>query len=248
MIGPQSRTIVGKLCLEDMGIVVERVHDDPPANRPEASDVPGRHGQVLRGLTLEPRTITLECRAFRKRWEDFERLKDELAPLLVEEELFVSVRTHPGEHYLAHLDSITEGDRIGGTGIGYLELAFTADDPIRYGARKTAAIASAGSTTVLVGGNMPAIVSLSSDAAVRGGNSTVWGIRADEADFMHVATGADTAKAVVIDGITRSVTVAGETKMLTLDSNWLTLKPGGHAVRMDEGTGAATLSWQERSV
>ena len=36
--------------------------------------------------------------------------------------------------------------------------------------------------------------------------------------------------------------------MITLDSDWPVLSPGPHTVRMDEGTGTATLTWQERSL
>lgn len=246
---PQSRTRCGDIVLEDYGIVVERVHDDPPATRAETMDIPGRDGTLLREITYEPRTITLECRLFEKRWDDFEKLRDFLVSnLLTYDEMELVVRTHPHEHYMAYLNSMTEGDRIGGTGIGYLELEFIASDPWRYGDVRSATIPSGGSTEVLVYGNLPAVASVSASAAVRSNGSTVWGVRFDEGDFVHIATGSSSARAVEIDGETRSAKVAGATSMITLDSNWPVLKPGKHTVRMDEGTGAATLTWQERSL
>lgn len=248
-MGPQSRTVCGDLVLEDLGIVVERVHDDPPAARAETLDVPGRNGTLLREITYEPRAITLECRAFEKTWMGFELLRDKLvAHLMTGEEMRLTLRTHPGEHYLAHLASITEGDRIGGTGIGYLELAFQANDPCRYGATRSVTVPSGGSVSFRVGGNMPARASVSASAAVRSSGSTVWGVRFDEGDFAHIATGSSSARAVVIDGTTRSAKIAGATAMITLDSNWPRLLPGTHVARMDEGTGEATLTWQERSM
>lgn len=246
---PRSKTICGDIVLEDMDIVVERVHDDPPAARADTVDVPGRDGTVLREITYEPRNITLECRVFGKRWEDFETIRDSLVTNLMSRgELRLSLRTHPGEYYMAYLASITEGDRVGGTGIGYLELAFVATDPLRYGTVRTAEVPSGGSVTVLVGGNQPAPVSVSSENAVRSSGSLVWGIRADEVDFMHVPTGHQDGVKVTIDAADRSCTVINGTSMITLDSNWLVLAPGRHEVRMDEGTGAATLTWQERSL
>lgn len=249
MIGPQSKTICGDIVLEDYGIVVERVHDDPPATRAETMDIPGMDGTMLREITYEPRTITLECRLFEKRWEDFETLRDTLvSKLMTYEEMKLVLRTHPREYYMAYLNSMTEGDRIGGTGIGYLELEFVASDPCRYGEVRTATVPSGGSVEVLVYGNRPATASVSAAAAVRSSGSTVWGIRFDEGDFVHIATGSSSARVVEIDGETRSAKVAGATSMITLDSNWPVLKPGKHTVRMDEGTGAATLTWQERSL
>lgn len=246
---PTSRTICGDLVLEELGIVVERVHDEPPAARAETQDVPGRNGTLLREITYEPREITLECRTFEKTWDGFEKLRDKLVThLMTGEELKLVLRTHPEEYYLAHLTSMTEGDRIGGTGIGYLELVFQANDPCRYGRSRTTTVPSGGSVTFIVEGNQPAKATVTASAAVRSSGSTVWGVRIDEGDFAHIATGSSSSRAVVINGVTRSATVAGATSMITLDSNWPVLTPGKHTVRMDEGTGAATIAWQERSM
>ena len=248
-MGPTSRTFVGDLCLEDMGIVVERIHDMPPIARVETTDVAGRDGTVLNGLTYEPRTITLECRVFRDRWHEFDRIVDELAGhLMTGEEVYLSTRNHPGEHYMAYLESITEGDReYGGSGIGYLELSFVASDPWRTGVSREVTVPSGGSVTFHVGGTKPASVLLSSDAATRNQASLVWGVRFDENDFLHVATGSGSSVSVSIDSRTRRVSVSGATSMVTLDSDWPELAPGTHVARMDEGTGAATLAWTERS-
>ena len=248
-MGPIGRTLVGDLCLEDMGIVVERVHDDPPELRAETTDVPGRDGTVTTGATLGPRTITLECRAFGDEWADFDRIVDELAAhMLTGEDLRLSPRTRPGEYYMARLDSIAQDDRLGGTGIGYLELAFTASDPYRYGPERTATVPSGGSATIRVGGTRPCTVSVKAEVARRDASSLVWGLRFDEGDVMHVAPAVSSAVPVSVDGATREVLVSGAASMLTLDSDWPELAPGRHTVRMDQGTGAATIAWQERSI
>ena len=249
MRGPASKTIVGDLCLEDMGIVVERVHDDPPAARPETVDVPGRDGTILKAMTYEPRKITLECRAFGKRWQDFDRTVDEIAAHAMNHGLVdLSVRTHPGETYRAYLESIAPGDRVGGTGIGYFELAFTAPDPYRRGREHKVTVPSGSSVQFHVGGTAPAVVFLYAYAAVRSAGSTVWGVRFDEGEFMHVATGSSSGRTVNIDCEKRTVTVGTGTAMLTIDSDWPTLLPGSHVARMDEGTGNAVLTWVERSI
>lgn len=249
MRGPASKTIVGDLCLEDMGIVVERVHDDPPAARPETVDVPGLDGHAVRAVGYEPRSITLECRVFGERWRDFDRAIDEIAAHAMNHgTVELSVRTHPGETYEAYLTSISQGDRIGGTGIGYMELAFTAPDPYRRGRRHMATVPSGGSVRFHVGGTAPAQVNIEASSAVRSSGSTVWGIRFDEGEFVHVPTGSASARRVDVDCAKRTVRVGNGTGMLTLDSDWPELAPGTHVARMDEGTGAATLIWTERSI
>ena len=246
-MGPQSRTLVGDLCLEDMGIVVERVHDDPPEARPNTIDVPGRDGEVLRELTYGPRDITLECRVFAPKWSDFDRVIDEISAALMDgQEHLLSVRTHPGEHYMAYLSSVMQDERIGGTGIGYLELAFVASDPWRYGREGSVTVPSGGAATFLVGGTAPAKVSVRTSYAVRSSGSSVWGVRFDEGDFMHVALPSISSRRVEIDADDRTVKVANATDMITLDASWPKLEPGTHVARMDQGTGAATLTWIER--
>lgn len=247
-MGPHSYTRCGDLVLEDMGIVVERVHDDPPATKAETVDVPGRHGTILREVTFEPRAITLECRAFCEKWAQFDALKDRLASELLGREVNLTVRTHPDEYYVAYLSEMTEGDRIGGTGIGALELAFVATDPLRYGETKQVTVPSAGTATFRVGGTMTASVALSATAAVRDNSTGLWGVQFDQVDYLYVAPSVGTAVTVAIDCDDRSVKVAGATSMVTITSDWPVLEPGAHSVTMTKGTGAATLTWQERSI
>jgi hypothetical protein len=83
-------------------------------------------------------------------------------------------------------------------------------------------------------------------SAVRNYSTGLWGVRFDGGDFLRVALASSTARAVEIDGSRRTVKVANATDMATLDSSWPKLEPGSHVARMDQGTGAATLTWIER--
>lgn len=247
-MGPDSRTIVGSMCLEDMGIVVERVHDVLPEVRAETTDVPGRRGSVLSGTTLAQRPITLECRAFRDSWQDFEKLKDELSAVLYQGGPFtIYLRNHPDEYYLARFVSMDEGDRIGGTGIGYLELSFIADDPWRYGPIKSASVTTS-NTMFYVEGSAPAAVQIASTNAVRSSSSEVWGVRFDDKEFVHVGLPSSSSTRVAIDCDERSALVNLSATMITLDSDWPTFSPGIHTAKVDQGSGSATITWQERSV
>jgi V/A-type H+-transporting ATPase subunit D len=52
----------------------------------------------------------------------------------------------------------------------------------------------------------------------------------------------------IVDVDLRTVKVAGNGTIVTLESNWPTLKTGEHTVTMSPGTGTATMTWQERNV
>ena len=84
------------------------------------------------------------------------------------------------------------------------------------------------------------------NSAVRNSSSLVWGVKVDNADFVHVATGSSSSRKVEIDSEKRICKVANAIALPTLDSDWIVLEPGAHTVAMDNGTGAATLSWVER--
>lgn len=242
-----SRTTFGDTCLEDMGIVVEYVHDDPPAARVETEEAPGMDGVMAYGSTLAEREITLDCRALLERWDDFDRLMEQLA-LLVGRSGRLETRRHPGESYEAYLTAIQEGERLGGTGIGSFTMTFMAPDPERTLSTRSVTVQTGMTAQVIVGGTRGTSVSVVSDAAYRSSSSMVWGVRFDEGVFVHVRTGSDDARRVSIDCDTRTVTVNGETAMLTLDSDWPELGPGAHTIRIDQGYGDATVTWTERSI
>lgn len=238
----------GEFCFEDNDIIVESIDDGFPEIREDMHEVVGADGSVLRSYHLGPRTITLECRAFKERWRDFDRFRDELAANLLVGERTLALRNHFGEHYVAHLTGFEPGDREGGTGIGAFTLTFTASDPIRYGRIQEVTIPSGGYVEFDVAGTYMAKVSLSANAAIRATASTVWGVRFDEGDFIHLKIPTGEQSRVVVDCHDRSVKINGATAMITPDSFWPTLTPGSHVARMDQGTGEATLTWQERSV
>jgi predicted phage tail component-like protein len=125
------------------------------------------------------------------------------------------------------------------------ELTFVCPDPVAYGDERTVTVPSGGSATFEVGGTYPAMPAIAA-SAVRDGSSHVWGIRLDDGDFVHVATGSASARNVAVDCAKRTCTVQGTPSMITTDSDWLVLEPGTHTLAMDNGTGAATVTFVER--
>jgi predicted phage tail component-like protein len=237
----------GTYCFEDHDIIVESILEEFPEIREDMHEIVGGDGSVLRSTYLGPRTITLECRVFRDRWLDFDSVRSELSALLyTRDERELALRSHFGEHYLAHLSGMSEGDREGGVGIGAITLTFTASDPIRFGRVHEVTVPSSHTVEIDVAGTYPASVSLASDVAIKSMSSDVWGVRFDEGHPLHVKLPTGQQSRVSIDCRNTSVSVNGVTGMITLDSHWPELTPGRHVVRMDQGTGDATLTWQER--
>ena len=125
----------------------------------------------------------------------------------------------------------------------HVELALA--DPIMYGRTCEIVVPSGGSTTFKVGGSYPAQPVIEA-SAVRNASSLVWGLRLDDGDFMHVKTGSSSARTVKLDCAERTLVLNGDVALPTVDSDWLAFEPGVHTLAMDNGTGAATVTFVER--
>lgn len=231
---------------ESMGIVVEMVHDDLPQMREELEARPGRHGSYVHDLHLDTREITLECRHIGGAWNDFDRLEDRLAEWLVtEDDRKLQLRNHPGQYYMAHYMSYSEGDRIGGTGIGGFELTFRASDPIRYGESRAYVLTGTQQSHFDVGGTDEADMVITVNGARRDSSAKTWGITIN-GTVTRVALPNSSQHSITFDCRDHSVTVDGSRSGLTLDSDWPTFSPGRFRCRIHQGSGTATFSWTQR--
>ena len=231
---------------ESHGIVIERIHDDLPAMREEMEPYPGRHGSRVNSLTLNSREITLECRFLGDRWGDFETMKDDVAEWVVtDSDRPLALRNHPGQHYMAHYTSFTEGDRLGTTGIGGFEMVFTASDPIRYGEDRAFVLSGTGQQQFEVGGTDEADMAISVRGATRNASSKLWGITMN-GSAVKVALADSRQHSIDVDLRTHTVRVDGALTGVTLDSEWPEVAPGRWRVTISQGTGTATFSWTQR--
>ena len=124
-------------------------------------------------------------------------------------------------------------------------VTFDIVDPIAYGREVTVTVPSGGSVTFNVGGTYKTRPRISA-TATRNSSSLVYGLKLDNANYIHVATGSASARTVSIDCEKRTCIVNSSVSMITLDSNWLEFAPGGHTLAMDNGTGDATVTYFER--
>ena len=215
-----------------------------PPTLPDMRYAAGMDGGYLAGNRLQPLEITVKARLATDTIDDREiqqRWAEAVATMRTDGPRPLSLTE--GRYWLAVLADESPLDFK--TYSATAELTFVCPDPVAYGIERTVTVPSGGSVTFNVGGSYPAKPKIAA-AAVRNSTSLVWGIRLDNADYIHVATGNASARNVALDCQARTCTVAGAVSLPTLDSDWLELAPGTHTLSMDNGTGAATVSYRER--
>lgn len=212
--------------------------------RPEMRDVAGRDGSAYLGMTYGPAVVSFAIGLV----GDPDDRRDAISQLGrwldVTEPKQLYLPDTPSRYYLAVPEGPLELTRLVCGDMGRIK--FSLVDPIAYGQTATASLPSGGSVSITVGGTAPTMPLITASSAVRNSTSLVWGVRLDNADFVHVATGSSSSRSVKIDCNARTCTVTNAAKIPTLDSDWLVLSPGTHTLQMDQGTGAASVSWVER--
>ena len=217
-----------------------------PSLRIESERIAGRDGEVPTSFELDKLQIVARCTLRKKYFHQWERVRMELAAAFSKlGERVLTLPDEPGMYRMATA-SLNDSVKTPPTPPVEFSVEFTCHDPVAYGIEHSVTVPSGGSVTFEVGGMQPVGVRLAASSAVRNGSSGLWGVRFDEGAFLHVSLSSSTARAVTIDGVSRAVLIANAVDMVTLDSTWPKLSPGSHVARMDQGTGAATLSWIER--
>ena len=213
------------------------------AANPATIDVPGRDGEVVNGVDLGECTVSFKLTAIGNAATCRSSLSTLAGWLDVDEPKALVLPDNAWSYLAVPKGTIDVSRGIGGQ---MFAVTFAIVDPAAYGETKTATVPSGDSVSITVNGPYPTAPTIAASAAVRDSTSLTWGIQVDGGDYIHVATGSSSSRAVAIDCGKRTCTVASVATMPTLDSDWLTLAPGTHTVSMYKGTGAATLTWVER--
>lgn len=212
--------------------------------KPDTREVSGRNGAAFVGMTYDVSTVAFTIAAL----GDAETRRVALSTLgkwlMVDEPKPLYLPDTPDRYYLAIPGAGLELTR--GIGGEMAQVTFTLVDPVAYGDTQIASLPSGGSVSVNVNGTAPTYLNVVAASAVRNSSAQVWGVKVDNADYVHVATGSSSARKVEIYSDERICKVQDDLTLPTLDSDWLKLEPGTHTIAMDYGTGAATLSWVER--
>ena len=212
--------------------------------KPDTREVSGRNGAAFVGLTYGVSTVAFTIAAL----GDAETRRVALSTLgewlMVDEPKPLHLPDTPDRYYLAVPGSGLDLTR--GIGGEIAQVTFTLVDPVAYGDEQTASLPSGGSVSINVNVTAPTYLNVVAASAVRNSSAQVWGVKVDDTDYVHVATGSSSSRKVEIYSEERICKVQDALTLPTLDSDWLKLEPGTHTIAMDYGTGAATLSWVER--
>lgn len=119
-------------------------------------------------------------------------------------------------------------------------------EPWLCGSERSITVPSGGNARFLVGGDAPTMPVVSAISAVRDVGTGRWGVRLDGGDVLRVGIPVASASSVSIDCADRTCSVNGATTAISLESDWLVLRPGTHVIQNDLGTGGCTASWLER--
>ena len=215
-----------------------------PDMRLTTETVPGRAGNVFVESVPGAYKIVAHC-TLRPRYRgDWQRVRRELAAAFTKCGVYVlTLPDEPGLYRMASASLARNLETPLPTPATF-DVEFTCHDPRAFGETREIIVPSGGLIEFAIGGMLPTCLSISATQARRS-SSELWGIRFDEQDFTRVKLATSTAHAIAIDGERRSCTVDNATAMITLDSHWPELSPGVHMARMDQGTGAAILTWTE---
>lgn len=215
-----------------------------PPMQVETGEIPGFDGYVVKGAKRMPPTITLRfVLGPASNHRMVERIHELSALLDVREPKRLELGEDEGLWCMAMPSGEMEWKRH--VNSGSVDVPFLVEEAAMYGRERSVTVPSGSYVDFIVGGTYPAKPRISANA-VRNASSTVWGLRLDNGDFIHIATGSDSSRAIVVDCKERTCTISGVTAVPTLDSDWLELSPGKHRLAMDNGTGAATVTWTER--
>ena len=127
-----------------------------------------------------------------------------------------------------------------------ITVEFMQTEPWLYGSERSVTIPSGGNARFLVGGDAPTMPTVSAASVTRDDGTLRWGVRLDGGDVLRVGIPVASASSVLIDCPSRKCSVNGATTAISLESDWLVLKPGTHVIQNDLGAGACEVAWLER--
>ena len=209
------------------------------------TEVSGMDGNRITGSVMMPnRLIVSFVMGERDSTERREAVRNLTSMLHTTELAPLMFASDNGLYYMAILDGevpIQEHVRS-----GIVEVNFVTESPALYGETRTVTVPSGGSVRIYVDGVYVTYPKISGSVNGSSSASYQWGLRLDERDYMRMVTGSTSARLVTMDCEKRLATLSGAVKLPTLTSDWFELSPGFHTIRNDIGSGASTVTWQER--
>lgn len=204
--------------------------------------VAGRDGDVFLGARYSAKTITLRLTVRAQDPAERQRAVRVLAAVLAVDEPKPLVLSIDGGLYHRAIPT-SNGDGTRYLNHTSFDVDFEVLDPAAYGETRTVTVPSGGSVTFEVGGTYQTMPTVVATQAKNDASAGRWKLILDGGDYL-IANVASAAR-LEADCYARTLKVAGATRVLELDGDWLVLTPGTHELVMT-GTGAATVTYPER--
>ena len=214
-----------------------------PQPTPYLVTVQGRDGQAVRGAVLGAGSVSVELSKHGGTEDARRAAVSTLWQMMnTDEAKQLRIDSVSGPYYMA----IPSG---GGDMTFYIEaesipVQFALVEPARYGATRSATLSGSAAQTITIDGTYATWLKIESTDAVRN-VSGLWGVRVDDQKFVCVEVPTSTASAVTIDCGAHLAEINGAAVLVTLQSDWLKLEPGEHTIKIDKGSGTATVTWTE---
>ena len=217
----------------------------PYSHEAETVSVSGRDDLIVRDTRLRGPAVTLRFVAGPRTRAQLHEARRQIGSLLASREpKRLQFGDDGGLYYMALPNGTPDWAQFSRT--GRMDVQFLVPSPAMYGTERVATVPSGSYVDITVDGTYPTRPTITASSAVRNSTSLVWGLVLDSAGYIHVETGSSSARSVTLDCEARTCRVSNSIRVPTLDSDWFEFAPGSHRVRMDNGTGAAVLRWQER--
>lgn len=245
---PSTRTAVyfDGHCLSDY-FHITNVQRFPAGRKVGTRAVGGMDGVAVTSVNMQPITIKMQLNALQStKAARREAMRTLYGWLDVDTPKILRFTDDDGLYYLA-IPSTMGQLKVWQTADAIKDVAFYVPCPVMYGTDHEVSVNSGASKSITIGGTYPALLKVTSTAAVRNSTSHAWGVTADGGAYMRVELPSSSSTAVTIDPVQRVATVAGSAVLPTIASDWLELAPGSHTIT-EHGTGAYKLIWTDRWV
>lgn len=208
-------------------------------------EIKNRNGSAFIGMSYNDSTVSFTIVAtgtIAQRMEKFGTLGQWL---MVDEPKQLVLPDLPNKYYLAVPSGALDVQRA--INADYATLTFDIVDPVAYGESHTVTLTPSDlSANLTIGGTAPTALDFTIYGVVRDESSQLFALRA-ASKYVAIYIPSSSSTLVYIRGSSRSCTVAGNTRTLTLTSVWPDVNPGTARIQLATGTfSSMTVSWVDR--
>lgn len=214
-----------------------------PGERLNTIDTPSRDGVSINGSKSESFSLSIELWVI-----GIKNQADKTKVLRRIRSLFNTDKPTPlwfeGDGCLYYMVIATDFQRTDFIDSLKVTVSFISPTAYIYGEKKCSLISKQGCMLIKGSSETKPVITIKN--AVRSRENNLVGVRLDDGDFLYVNPQTDTPSEIIFDCESRTCSVNNVNSVPTVDSDWFEIKPGLHKFVLDQGSGKAEVSWQER--